>query len=427
MRSFADFPIAKKLISIMLVTTITALLLATLMQAVTEGIASRNNIAHNLTTMADVIGTNSVGAIVFEDRKLAHQVLQSLLAEPSIINGHIYDIDGELIAEYSAGNDSATKTSEEVAEQNQSLRNWLDGGLPAQQFNGLKSLDIMQPIRFDREDIGYVHLQATLEPLVRTLIRFALLALITVALAILVAYFLSFRLQALISRPILALENLMRRVTDDEDYSLRAQKAGDDEVGSLIDGFNTMLARISERDQRLNESRQWADSQAHSLVNANERLKVAIAESIAAKEEAEAGNKAKSEFLARMSHEIRTPMNGVLGMTELILRSDLSNKQQHFAETIQDSAEALLALINDILDFSKIEAGKLRLERTDFDLREIVESVVELLSIRAQNKGIELLVRHYTANGYPCSRRSDPSASDSYQPDRQCAEIYRNG
>ena len=175
-----------------------------------------------------------------------------------------------------------------------------------------------------------------------------------------------------VTRPILALADTASRVQAG-DLEATSGIRSEDEVGTLAVAFDAMTAELRGNVETLER-----------------RVEERTTELVAARQEADAANQAKSSFLAAMSHEIRTPMNAVIGMSGLLLDSGLDEEQRDFAETIHVSGEALLTIINDILDFSKIEAGRFELDSHPFELAKTIEGALDVIRPGATKKGLQL-------------------------------------
>lgn len=360
---FQKLPIRHKFNVIILLACCVALLLTTTISCLSQWYLIQRQLKSELQTLSSVIAENSSAGLAFEDTPTLNIILASLANNPSVLNAGIYSLTGELFADYrnmkSAGNQTP-KILPEV--QHDTL------------LQGFKHyIDVTQPIILDDEKIGTLLIRVSLQKVHRNLLLIGAIMVGIMVVGLLAAMILSTRLLQVIANPIIALSETMKKISITREYELRVPITSEDELGLLATGFNDMLDQIQERDEHLEEQ---VDKRTKDLVKA--------------KEGAEAASRAKSEFLANMSHEIRTPMNGVLGVADLLLQADLSEKQQHLVRTIRASGVNLPYIINDILDFSKVEAGRLELEYLNFDLRELMDGIYDLFSTKASEKGLTL-------------------------------------
>ena len=327
----------------------------------------RESTLKNLSVVATLLGNRSNAALAFNDTTLGQENLASLEGHPLIIFACLYNSEGELFAEY----------RKQTQQENRCERRRKAEPLSLQQVHS-EYIQVQEPIALDNEYLGNVLIRASSEFIHQHLARYLAIALlISIAVSLLALAFATW-LQSIITRPLINLTKVAKTIGDNKDYGVRADKLGNDEIGDLVDSFNSMLATISSQNKILVETT----------------------------EKANAANAIKSQFLANMSHELRTPINGVLGMNALLQSTELTEEQLEYVQLAGQSGNVLLDTVNQILDLASIESVGLTLKPEPVDMAQFIDDVGHLFSSQLATKKLDLAID--ISNNVPAQLSFDP-------------------
>jgi signal transduction histidine kinase len=370
MALFRNTPIRRKLMTMILVTSSVVLLLTCAVFVGYELLTYRRTAVQQLATLGEIIAAESTGAVAFDNSHDATEILAALKAERHIVAACLYDKNGRVFSRYPADAPNDAFPSAPQADGYRFADGRLIGFTPLVQVQG-------------SERFGTLYLSSDMNAMYERLRLYGGLALLVIFLASVVAYALSQILQRQISHPILQLAQTAKAISDRRDYSVRASRHGDDELGALTDAFNHMLAQIEEQNAVLEK-----------------RVRERTAELESANDELEA-------FGSSAAHDLRTPLRTITGFADVLLdpRAKISPAEtERYIRMIRDGSAQMSELINALLAFSRL--GRQELSRQKIDLTRLCASVYQDLSSERGERRIELRLQELPpANGDPALLR----------------------
>jgi signal transduction histidine kinase/ActR/RegA family two-component response regulator len=341
--------LSNKLLVVIAATTLVALALSAIMLVLYDARAYRSATVTDLRAQADILSLSSAPALAFDDHEVATENLATLRARDSIESVALYDGAGERFATYVArgAHEPPQRLTRGEAEW------WVEDGRIVLQRDALHQ----------NERLGTIEIRARYEPFARVTAYVGLLVLVMLA-SVVVALALSARLRGTVTEPIVAMASMARRVMGERNYSLRATRTTDDEIGVLVDAVNGMLAQIEQH--------------AGALEQANRDLQHEMQVRLDAEAALRAADASKDEFLATLAHELRNPLAALSSASQLLSRAPDNPQVSALArETLGRQVEHMARLLEDLLDVSRITRGKLALRKEVVDLRTVIDAAVE--------------------------------------------------
>ncbi len=333
-----------------------------------------------LQNKGDITAKQIASAVEFYlfagDNNQIRRLLVQSVADPDIVYASVYNDQGNLLAEATSPQYTATLSNLYFYSRQPILTQTFDSG------------DVFDPGfgQAERTTLGWVHLYVSRQQLDQNRERILIDGMVVFAVLLVITFILAAIISQRITRPVFTLLEHLRRV-EKGDLGQVIEHIADNEIGAVQRGFNSMsqalLANRNELNQRIDQATSDLREAIINLEDKNRELGLA-------RDAAQEANRVKSQFLANISHEIRTPINGIQGFINLVRQTGLKRSQKRYIDIIQQSVNDLGSMINELLDFSKLESGKVRILNTEFDLFNLVESTRDGLFTATMEKGIDL-------------------------------------